>query len=655
MKERIQTVLNDIWYRWQTRIRNLDTNDKIAILIICSFFTISLVVLHISYIDYFPYNEGDKGVIYQLFYNTVVHGNFFYSSINGGMIDFAGHQRYFLLLLLPFFAVYPYPITISFISSALLALGALPVYWLSSEISKSKRIGLLFVFLYVMYPSISWLVLESVKEEIFALPLLLFAFYYMVRGSFSKFIIFLFLAGICKQNIPLVIIMFGVYAYLEKMDRKWILAPVLLGSGFLAIEFFVLQPFFTQLSSNMYGYAGDSSILTFTGSRYSYLGNTPSAMVINALSHPMLIFNKIFSGETLTYITLLLVPVGFISLLKPKILLIGLPIFLQNILSIVTYQTMLSWHYVSILVFVIIVAAIFAFADLYNKLPKTFKPGLIILLILFSGASFFYLSAASDTYSHITSASLKNDDSAQLTRVLENIPEDASVLSSIKFGPYVYRSKEVSYPFWTGKPVSTVYDYYVLDRTGLNYYNSYSAFAQMNQLMDTGKYETKYTSGQTIIIGLANSSTTCKESPNLFYRSQIGNEAINCPSNVSRHVFYSLKSERKAGYLVFGPYIILPNGTFIVTYSIRADNISDFDSKIARLEITSIDSSTLHNSIDTMRDIYPQNLTSGQDTKFNLSIKIHTTNKNRLMEFRVFQYSNADLYVSDINISQIKQ
>ncbi|WP_394325982.1 DUF2079 domain-containing protein [Methanosarcina horonobensis] len=178
------------------------------------------------------FNAYDKGIMYQLFHNTVVHNHFFYSSINGGgVIDFVGHQRYIFLLLLPFFYIHPHPITFSIISSLLLSLGAFPVYWLANEVSKSKKISLVSVMIYFLHPTVSWLFLESVKEEIFALPFLLFAFYYMYVKSFNKFLFFLFLACICKENISLVAVMFGVYAFIEKYEKKWIYTPLILGIG----------------------------------------------------------------------------------------------------------------------------------------------------------------------------------------------------------------------------------------------------------------------------------------------------------------------------------------------------------------------------------------------------------------------------------------
>jgi hypothetical protein len=130
---------------------------------------------------------------------------------------------------------------------------------------------------------------------------------------------------------------------------------------------------------------------------------------------------------------------------------------------------------------------------------------------------------------------------------------------------------------------------------------------------------------------------------------------LTCKSDVFPYEFYNLKSENKTGYLVYGPYFVLGKGSYIVTYSIRADNISDPNKKIASVEISSIYADTHKISIDNKSDIYPANLTPGQDATINLSVRIDAKNNNRLMEFRVFQPSNADLYVSDISFTKIQQ
>jgi hypothetical protein len=401
----------------------------------------------------------------------------------------------------------------------------------------------------------------------------------------------------------------------------------------------------------MYEFGGESSLSGFTYGRYTYLGNSPSEIASNLINNPAIILSPIFSMNSLWYLIMLLLPVGFISILKPKILLIGLPIFLQNVLSNFSPQTTICWHYVSVLVFVIIIAAIYAFYDIYNKLNGNRRSAFIIIFILFSTSSFFYFSAASETYSHISKLNWEDPGNEQLNTIINNLPENATVFSSVKYGSYLFKIRNISFikldPFVPG------YDYYLINRYDLGYFNEYTAF---DQIMETGNYEITYISGQTptVVIGLTNSSDKCIEAPSIFYKSKIGHAVVNCNSSIDRHTFYSMNSENKSGYLIYGPYIVLPQGKYNVTYSIRAENITDSDKKVTTLEISGLNRDTLKNSIDKKVDVYSMNLTSRQVTEITLPFEINATNTNCLMEFRVFQPSNADLYVSDITLSQIK-
>ena len=131
--------------------KQLISIDGVVAFIILANFILYVTILIYSHQHFFTFNEGDKGIMYQMFYNTIVHGDFFYSSIIGGFgIDWG--NRYILAFFLPFMYIYPdIPIIFSILSTILLSLGALPVYWLAKNASKSDQIGLLFVILYFLY------------------------------------------------------------------------------------------------------------------------------------------------------------------------------------------------------------------------------------------------------------------------------------------------------------------------------------------------------------------------------------------------------------------------------------------------------------------------------------------------------------------------
>jgi len=473
----------------------LSNCDLLVYLIILFNFILYIFIQDLSYQNFFPYNQGDKGVIYQILYNTVVHGQFFYSSINGGAIDTG---RFILLIFIPFFYIYPDPITVSIISSFLISIGALPVYWLAKKSGLTDKNGLIFVCLYFLFPSISWLYLESVKEIIFALPFLTFAFYFLYVKSFKRFLIFLFLIGICKINAPLILIMFGVYAFLENYEKKWILAPIILGSSLISFQLLFLNPYFKYLSMILYEYNYTGfSLNVIPRERFAYITHNP----VEILSH-------LFSWDTISYLFILLIPFCFISLLKPKILILGIPVFLENLLSDFPPQQMINWHYVTIPTFVIICSAVLAFSSLDRKLSDQTKKLILILFIVSSIVSFINFSAISDTiilmnnYNNeyqgkLDPLGISQNNSEHFLQTINEIPHNASIFSSLHFGPYIFKNSKIKYYDWNNANLSDNYDY-ILFKTSV--FQNYDMYMNLFNLSNNNNYEILYYDNKIVII-----------------------------------------------------------------------------------------------------------------------------------------------------------
>lgn len=643
--------------------KNLDIIAYASIMLV---FCAYLLLLHYSYGHFFAFNEGDKGVMYQLVYNTAVHGDFFYSSINGGLIDFAGGQRYILILLLPFFSIYPHPITFSVISSFLLAIGALPVYWLASKAADSKKIGLLFVWVYFFYPSVSWLFLESVKEEILALPLLLFAFYYLYQKNYWPCVVFLILAALCKQNIPFVVMMFGVYAYLGNYDRKWVLSPIIIGSAILSVEVLVLKPYFIALSSDLYQSDLSNTFQSFTGGRYSHLGNSFSDIVSNSIRDPAIVLDTLFTADNCAYLILLLLPVCFISICEPKVLVIGLPVLLQNVLSSSVSQKMITWHYASVLVFVVLAGAILSFPHIYRRLSNGHKKVFVTILLIVSLFSFLAYGPAIETlhntYNMKSSGdrapvqfdylgiSLENKD--RLHASLNEIPANASIMTTHNFGPYLYTHENVSYLDWSKKPFDENYDYYLLRIDVLREYSRFEVFQKILQRPDM---QVKYYDGQYVILGTGQPTTDIRKD----YLSKFGlfkiQRGVGRPyydNSSGEYVFFSNKSTNTSGYLVYGPYLHLPPGNYTIEYIIKARNVTSPDERVATVDVysTCIDGPTTSHISDARKEVYGRDLDSGNYTPIVLEISRDTYRPDCITEFRVFQTLHSDLYVREITL-----
>jgi uncharacterized membrane protein len=656
----IFTALNsrlEAYFNLKKIIRNLkglssryDIFDTLVLLLFFSNFFLYIFLLNSTYEYLCPFNGYDKGIMYQLFHNTVVHNHFFYSSINGGgIIDFVGHQRYVFLLILPFFYVYPHPITFSIISSFLLSLGAFPVYWLANEVSKSKKISLVSVIMYFLHPTVSWLFLESVKEEIFALPFLLFSFYYMYIKSFNKFLFFLFLACICKENIPLVAIMFGVYAFVENYDKKWVYTPLILGIGIFSFELLYLKPYFADLSHQLYGYVLISETGMLAG-RYSYLGTSVTDVIFNLLTNPQLLFKYMFTQESLNYLLILFLPVGYICFFKPKVLLIASPVFLQNLLANFSAQRMISFHYSAVIIFVIICSAIFSLSSINKKIStKKFNLVLIILISL-SLYSFSVYGGVGKAISDIDSA--QKDVAQEFLKNISRIPGNSSILCSEEMGCYFYRNLKVTYIGlgYFQKDRLDSYDYVIIKKPALT---SYDLYRNINSLLEN--HNLYYLDNSNFVFEKHNQSLEPSSLGddnfiynNLFFHSQNTTGSLIYDEKIGKYSFYSDKNFSEPGYLVYGPYITLPEGEYIIEYILKAEDINNASPSIASIDISYIKNG--EQRVDSTKDIYSNDLIEGQYCSQNLTLNIENYEDSTLFEFRVFQPLSSDLYVERIII-----
>jgi uncharacterized membrane protein len=476
--------LRNIGYALYTLIKN---NPKYILYSLIIFMTLFYTVaLHVTYLSYTGYNSFDKAIMYQIFWNAL-HGNFFYSSING-FYYFAGHQAWIFLLFFPFYAIYPHPITLSVISSLLISLGALPVYWLAREKLGKRICGLFFAIIYLMYPPLSWMYLESIKAEIFAAPLLLFTFYYFQKDDFKKFLIFMLLSLMCKENIPLVIIMFGIYALLSKKDKKWIIIPVIAGLFSFALEFKVIMPYFMQLSGNLFPVG--SGICA----RYDYFGHNFTEIIKTILLHPLFTLEYAFTWPKIEYIYLLLLPLAFLPLLRPKILLIALPIFAQNLLSNCPYQYSIHFHYNAVLVAILIIATIYAVCDIVRFLSnRKYINGInknsvlsVILIVILICTSYSVISFGAQGKALNAIQTYHELDKIQSTNeLIKMIPENASVSADIYLATHLSRRKELA--FFPLK--SQTYEYVLINPTHPTAVSQESHFKSVVHLMENKNYK----------------------------------------------------------------------------------------------------------------------------------------------------------------------
>jgi uncharacterized membrane protein len=318
----------------------------------------------LSWLKYRAYMDAryDLGNMVQAVYNTA-HGHFL--EITSGDLEprqmsrLGSHVDPILALFALPWLVWPSPVMLLVGQAMIVATGAWPAYRLGTRVTRVPTAGAFLAGAYLLYPALGFLVLNEFHPVALATPLLLWAFLYMEEDRWVRAAVFLVLAAACKETVPLVIAVMGVYFAVRKRS-PWPLVVSALGAAWFVAAVWTVIPHFN----------GDQS--TFIA-RYGDYGSGAGDVAKNALLHPGQTAEDVLSDSNLRYWLALLWPLGFASLLSPLTLLIALPEYALNALSATIYQRRIEFHYTALEVPFLFAAAVLGVQRLWRWLGGGFR------------------------------------------------------------------------------------------------------------------------------------------------------------------------------------------------------------------------------------------------------------------------------------------
>jgi uncharacterized membrane protein len=381
-------------------------------------------------------DNGDLGIFDQAFWNTL-HGAFLRSSLVPGAAGevgiFSDHFDPLQLLLLPVYLVFPSPLLFLAAQSVMLALGALPLAWLARGHFPGHRVlATSFPVLYLLYLPLRGANRYDYHPSALVTPLLLFALYFMDRGRWGRMLLFLVMAGLLKENIPIAGVTIGLYLRLVKRRR---FLGLVLAAGF-GLWFYAGFAWIIPAFNPTGGYPHFLDYPVFAG--------TPSEIFLAPLRHPLELFVALLAPpkQKLGYMLYVFGPVAFFPFLSPARLCLGLPFVAQNLLSTAPHQTSLQTHHAAELIPFVFFAALGGASNLLRwledrrvagppwegtPLRRALAGALLAGSLLFHGLpETFYLRLYARTPQH-----------EHLEAVLRMIPASAPVSTSTKILPHV--------------------------------------------------------------------------------------------------------------------------------------------------------------------------------------------------------------------------
>ncbi len=297
----------------------------------------------------------DLGNMDQTVWN-VLHGNGFTMTDPSGtnqLSRLAVHADFLLIFLAPFYLLWSNPKMLLVIQTIVLALGAIPVYLLAAQTIKSRNIALLFAAAYLLYPPLQRSNLYDFHAVALSTTLLLWAFWFLYQKKYWWFILFGVLAALGKEEVWLTIGLMGLY--LSLINKKKILGISIAAASFM-IFFILLWYVIPAVSPGKQHFA-----LTF----FSEFGTNQNDILLNILKNPSRVIQIVLLPDRLYYLTLILLPVGFYSLLAPQTLVFAMPTLAINLLSNNWLMQTIDYQYNSIITPFVFISGVFGFAKVY--------------------------------------------------------------------------------------------------------------------------------------------------------------------------------------------------------------------------------------------------------------------------------------------------
>lgn len=385
----------------------------------------------------------DLGNMDNTIWNTL-HGNFFAMSTEvEGEPSFvsriATHTDFILVLLTPLYLIWE-DVRILLISETVaLGLGAIPTYFIGLRILKSKFQALVISFVYLLNPGMQWTDIYDFHGVSFAIPFILTAFYFILTKNWKWFFVFYFLAIITKEQISLLLAMLGIYIFIFYKERFIGSFATIFGLLWFFVMIFIVMPIFS----------GGNEHWAF---KNWFAKSRDELLIEESLYSKVLYLFREITIQGPEYFLTITKNFGYIPLLGFPFLLLGVPDVLINLLSSHDAMRSIRLHYDSGVTPFLVLATIYGiyFVKKIFESIKITAPfaGLFSILLV------FYLLIAALRVNYIYSPlpttpscwcliyQVSEEDKA-FEKVLQAIPESASVTASSEVRPHLTHRKEI--------------------------------------------------------------------------------------------------------------------------------------------------------------------------------------------------------------------
>ncbi|MBI3984689.1 MAG: DUF2079 domain-containing protein [Candidatus Levybacteria bacterium] len=426
------------------RVENIIFNKKFEAAL--AFFII-LFILYFSLasflrFDNFYTGRFDLGNMDQTVWNTL-HGRIFQLTDPDGEYTISRlsiHADFILALISPLYLIWSHPKMLLLFQTVIVSLGSVFIYLIGNHVLKDKKLSFVFSVSYLLYPAVGFVTLYDFHAVALATTFLLATFYFYLKKDHLSFLIFALLAGSTKEEVWAIVAIFGLFIFLKEVFKKTgrNTKEILFGTGIFILGSTLFAALIWKIIPYFRG--GNHFALEY----YSQFGTSASEILQNIILNPLKTISTLTEGSRTYFLSQLLGPLGYLSLLAPIFLVFAVPDLFINLLSANPQLHQIYYQYSATITPFIFISAVYGARFILNRF-KMLKSEYVAFYVILTTFVFLYFTGPlpGTLKPNIDMFTKQIENRVEITKFLSSIPKDIEVAATNNLGSYLSQRENI--------------------------------------------------------------------------------------------------------------------------------------------------------------------------------------------------------------------
>lgn len=336
---------------------------------------------------------------------------------------FGDHASLILFLLTPLYWIAPGTESLLAVQSAVVAAGALPIYFFARRHLESSFLGLLMAVVWLVNPAVNGTVFENFHPDSFLGLFVPLAIVSALDRRWGIYWVAVVLSLLVKEDVLLVVIPLGVLVALRGDKRRGAATIVLALGSALAGMYLLMKSLIGVPTRNGWR-------IPFGGVR---------GFITEAFTNPTNVAGYLSSEGRLMYWWKMFAPFSLLSLAAPEVAMVSALVLISNTVSNFWYQFHIEYHYSLVAVPALLVASVVAVARLSQSWRRILTVG-ITITSLFCASAWSYVPFRLDEYPHWSAS---NPIAVAARDLAADIPTDARISVYHSLAPHLAHRKQI--------------------------------------------------------------------------------------------------------------------------------------------------------------------------------------------------------------------